>query len=1121
MDPIAGSKHNYQHSSTSSAENEMWLIHPAVHREPLLQVLKTKNMVQAVAIWSEQAPSHSITAMMIADDQQTIITGGLEGQICLWNLSVELKISSRAILFGHTSSVTCLAKARDFAKQPFVVSGSENGEICVWNVTNGQCIENAMLPYRHTSICYYHSSFRMTGEGWLLCCGQYQDVLIIDAKTLEVLHTLKSQASDWISCMCLIHSTRIQEDSLVAISVTGALKLWDLSSSINSIQEKQNVYETESKSLELKNWQAVRFCTHTERLLLIVCSDYWKVFDYCDFSLLCTEASGSGQSFAGGEFLAANRLILWTECGHSFIYQLLNSGLSKIVYPADGGMLKETVTPQLLCCTNVTENKSFSYVMGFLNERKEPFYKILFSGDASGRISLWHIPDVPVSKFDGSPKEIPIAVTSTLQNNFNKYNSTPEGIIGHLYAAVTSSLYIASLDKLVCGCEDGKIIVTFALHAIRARLLDDRSLLRASMPHRVFEGHNGCVTCLLYPHTKSDQFDPNWLVSGCQDSSVILWDVFTGEILQNFAFQAGPVVKLLVPPAGHKTKVHLSVCCVCSDHSVALLHLQQRLCLLHARKQLFPVKMIKWHPVEDVLIVGCEDDSVYVWEIETGTLERYETGEMAKAILTSCEDSRALMTDSVLFISQDVQRIKSPSYKTSSSYKLGTLPYTLSLPEKSSVKSTDTRQSQSPFTILPVKTKWTSMNFHVLLFDLEKLLEYLLSSHVNDLKSTNSFHSYDVVKSAKSSTEKRTLTLKRNRTAGSLYQLNAQTRNASDQSISKENNIVKTLEEGSVIKKQKKKSSKKAIVPASTKIDINIICDTAKLLLSCLFPWGVDKELDNFCIKNAGILRLQYPVSFGLVSSESHVSLMLPGWNHADYDAAEEHTLYNWFSKKVVDLSNKYINTIQSQPSEKNIGNGTVGMETIIHLLHKISFVNRTINIPVGSEQIGRHSSRQKLEPVRSKGKNSENFTTSFSSLYGVLQQNRHKFRFHDTDHASLVKLISCWRDQSIEVIEAVQAVLLAEVQRSTKTLRRTSISNHPDTTVKNRMSEAHPLPESDKTEELELQCIKDIQVKKLGEVPEDWRRADVDPLHKSGSKEKEENLRPDFCGKYIIRNTF
>lgn len=51
----------------------------------------------------------------------------------------------------------------------------------------------------------------MAGEGWLVCCGQYNDILIIDAITLVVLHTLtSSSSSDWISCMCLVRSLRIQ-----------------------------------------------------------------------------------------------------------------------------------------------------------------------------------------------------------------------------------------------------------------------------------------------------------------------------------------------------------------------------------------------------------------------------------------------------------------------------------------------------------------------------------------------------------------------------------------------------------------------------------------------------------------------------------------------------------------------------------------------------------------------------------------------------------------------------------------------------------------------------------------------------------------------------------------------
>lgn len=54
--------------------------------------------------------------------------------------------------------------------------------------------------------------------------------------------------------------------------------------------------------------------------------------------------------------------------------------------------------------------------MGYMNERKEPFYKILFSGEVSGRITLWHIPDVPVSKFDGSPRGKTISVSKHMSS---------------------------------------------------------------------------------------------------------------------------------------------------------------------------------------------------------------------------------------------------------------------------------------------------------------------------------------------------------------------------------------------------------------------------------------------------------------------------------------------------------------------------------------------------------------------------------------------------------------------------------------------------------------------------------------------------------------------------------
>ncbi|OPJ70598.1 WD repeat-containing protein 72 isoform A [Patagioenas fasciata monilis] len=1000
---------------------------------------------QAVALWGDAAPAHSITAVMITDDQRTIVTGSREGQICLWDLSPELKISSKEMLFGHSASVTCLAKAREFEKQPYVVSATENGEMCVWNVTSGQCIENAKLPYRHTAIYYYRCSSRMAGEGWLLCCGEYPDVLVIDAKTLGVLHTLSSQSSDWINCMCVVHSARIQEDSLVAVSVTGVLKVWDLSSSFNSIQEGRSVSERESRALGCASCRAVRFCTYTERLLLVVSSTCWQVYDYCDFSLLCAELCESGGCLAGGEVLAAHRLIVWTEDGHGYIYQLPNSGLSKGTHPADERALKEAVHPHLLCFTALEEDKSFPFVMGFMNERKEPFYKVLFSAEASGRITLWHVPDVPVSTLDGPPKEIPITTTWTLQDNFDKHHSVLESLIDHLCATkdgigsvvVSSSVYIPSLDRLVCGCDNGDIFVTPGLKTARARLLENVPVLKDNLPYKVLSGHRGRVTCLLYPHDKSVRFDPSWLLSGGQDSVVICWDVFTGRVLHRFPLQSGPVTQLLRSPESYRLRDAGVVCCVCSDHSVAVLHLQKKLCLLHARKHLFPVKKIKFDPVENLLIVGCEDESLYIWEVETGTLERHETGATAKAILAALEEPEHLPAGAFLPVPPESRRSKHAGHKPSSSCKHGAACDGPAHAQRPAEELPDTTCIQQPFTIVPVQTKWNSANFHVLLFDLEKLEEVLLTSELSGLKASNSFHSHDTPGRARGAAEKRALTLKRNKPAGPVCAGGRADAGCSEQGC-RAGSAVGALEESGAVKRQKKKSSRKIRMQPSGSVDVNIAIDTAKLLLSCLLPWGVDKEIDNLCVRYLGILRLQRPVAFGLVSGENHLSLALPGWKHG-HSALEGHAVINLFSARVPELANKYRAATDGQTGKKDghEGNadGTRALETVF-LLSRIALINRIINMP--SAVTGEAASPQKSESVHDKRQNTEALTPSFPSFYGELPSSCGRFRCPGLGSASLFRLVRCWSDQSVKVAEALQAALLAEAQSSATAPRGT-----------------------------------------------------------------------------------
>lgn len=262
---------------------------------------------------------------------------------------------------------------------------------------------------------------------------------------------------------------------------------------------------------------------------------------------------------------------------------------------------------------------------------------------------------------------------------------------------------------------------------------------------------------------------------------------------------------------------------------------------------------------------------------------------------------------------------------------------------------TDTSCTQQPLTILPVKTKWNNVNFHILLFDLEKLEELLLSLQLNGLKSSNSFHTYDTLERSRSTTEKRTLILKRNKNAGSISPVDEQV----DTVCSRcgDSNAARPLEESGGMKRQKKmKSSRKIRMQPSGDIDVNVTTETAKLLLSCLLPWGVDKEIDNLCVKHLDILRLQCPVSFGLVSNENHLSLMLPGWKCADCGVLEEHAVINLFSKRVLNLSNKYLAATEGQTGKKdgpeNNVYGTKGLETVLFLFSRIALINRIINIP-------------------------------------------------------------------------------------------------------------------------------------------------------------------------------
>ncbi|OCT89575.1 hypothetical protein XELAEV_180181941mg, partial [Xenopus laevis] len=343
-----------------------------------------------------------------------------------------------------------------------------------------------------------------------------------------------------------------------------------------------------------------------------------------------------------------------------------------------------------------------------------------------------------------------------------------------------------------------------------------------------------------------------------------------------------------------------------------------------------------------------------------------------------------------------------------------------------------------PFSVVPVKSKY-NISLHLLLFDLEKVLELLHLSQANGLKSANSFSSYDALKTVKSSSEKRPLTLKRNKTAGSFYQVDGQMA----ETVVKEN-VGRLNEESGGIKRNKKfKSSKRNRMESTGKIDVNMITDAAKLFLSCLIPWGLDKELDNFCIRHLDILEIQTSVTFGIISSVDHIGLMLPGWNQMliNNDVSAK-SLHHSFTRKVMDLSLKYSVATQKHNEkcahQKSNCFNTMSLNTLAYVLKKLCVVSKGLSMePVST--FSSIISQEKMESVRVKWKNTEQFN-SFSMFSELL----HDKSFPDPENVSLTKLVSSWKGQSVQVIEAMQAVLLAELKRKMQSVSETIITTQP-----------------------------------------------------------------------------
>uniref|UniRef100_A0A9J8DMF3 WD repeat domain 7 n=1 Tax=Cyprinus carpio carpio TaxID=630221 RepID=A0A9J8DMF3_CYPCA len=989
------------------------------------------SLVLPIVLWGRSAPTHCISSLLVLDDLTAVITGCHDGQICIWDMTPELEINPRALLFGHTASVTCLSRATAGSDKQYLVSASESGEMCLWDVSDGRCIEFTKLTCAHTSIQFHQFTIGTQREGRLLCHGRYPEILVVDATSLEVLYSLVSKISpNWISSMSIIRSHRTQEDTVVAVSVTGILKVWIISADVSRMQDLDPVFEKESKPIYCQGCQSIS-CTFTQLSLLVVCSKYWRVLDAGDFSLLCSVPSENNQSWAGGEFIAADKVIIWTEDGCSYIYKLPASCLpasehfrSNVGKKAEGSIpllvysIEDRADKQLLICPPVTR---------FFLGRRE----LLIQGDSAGRLTVWSVPETSPSQPLSSAAELQESVSISLQEAFDKLKPSPAGIIDQLSVQpgsnepvkVTASVYIPSQGRLVCGREDGSIVLVPATQTAIAQLLQGEHMLhRGWPPHRTLRGHRHKVTCLLYPHQVSPRYDQCSLVSGADDFSVIVWDVFTGEMKHIFCVHGGEVTQLIVPPENCSTRVQHCVCSVASDHSIALLSLRESKCIMLASRHLFPIQVIKWRPCDNYLVVGCSDGSVYVWQMDTGVLDRCVMGITAVEILNACDEVVPAALDSLnhpaVNLKQAMTRRSLAALKNMAQHKLQTLATNL-LAADNTDKGHLPTYSHNSLVVQALKSNVTDPDMHVLFFDVEAVIIQLLTEEAQ--RPNPSLVSPETLQKAPGGADKSGSFL-----ANKIFKQVKET--------IKENIKEHLLDEDDDDEEEQRRRKSLSL------LEYNQTMDTAKLFMSCLHAWGLDAELDEVCLSRLGMLRPHTPVSFGLISRGGHMSLMLPSFKHS-------------LLRPLVQGSAEGRKLSVSEI----VGKGMYGVSRAVttqHLLSVISLANTLMGM-TNASFIGEHMKKAPAGPPRPGTPETPRKTTPQVSSPAQQTQIKQGWSQLAAMHCVMLPdllglekfrppllemLARRWQDRCLEVREAAQALLLAELRRIGQSGRKDTI---------------------------------------------------------------------------------
>nr|CAB3267729.1 WD repeat-containing protein 7 [Phallusia mammillata] len=821
----------------------------------------TNSLVVPLVLWGNKPPTHRVCSILVTPDLQHIVTGCRDGQLCIWKYN-DKGIIPKSMLFGHTSSVVSITSVPNGTggswKKQHIASASESGEICLWELVDGRCLEQSKLPGSPISIIGYNFVLNNEPQQCLMCFGQFAEILILSASTLTVLLSLASRIfPDWLGCACIVPCIRSAEPcNIIGLTVAGMLKVWRIHKSCS----QQILFEEESKQLTQFNAQSIKVHDNNNKLLLLVCTNQWQVCDIGDYSALCSVQAKSGHPWVDGDFLTSDNVAVWTRSGEVFIYRLPFSAASQEVYRS---RLKDANVfhAEVLHSISLLKMEKFLLPPAIRIHQSSFDGKLyLAAGNCGGTIAMTELDSTTF--LSGQVHE------ASLVSLWNQLDHKPVGIMDHLShnskepMNITATLFIVQYCYLCCGREDGSIVIVPAAQACKVHLLqDDGSSRRIAPAHRTLRGHRDRVTCLLYPHQEApNRYSAECMVSGGADFSVVVWDISSGTVMHSFHVHGGDISQLIIPPDGCNQRVKQAICSVGSDNSVALLSLRDRKCVLLASRHPSPIVGIRWRPEDDFLIISCADSTVFVWQMETGHLDRFESGAVAMDILAACDEieqerSNHMMQNHVN-LSHALKSRSLMAFKMVAQQGLRSLIDGLN-EEKVIDGNIESQGSNKTYQAMIVSSLKASpihdTDSHVVFINTEALIARLLVEHSATTKK--------MLASSRGNSNTGPANTGRRVLNSFLQQVKSQFLDEGSDTSSQPELRVTTTKKG-------KKSA--------TLLDIDSAKDIAHVIVSCIHGWGLDDKLDRLCRETLGLTMPKAPVCFGLLSQDGHMALQFP-----------------------------------------------------------------------------------------------------------------------------------------------------------------------------------------------------------------------------------------------------